>query len=55
MKRENTGGLDIYQIKGETLEARIEAVRKLVTNPPQQKIYAREWEPFSPEPPPILF
>jgi len=49
IKREGEGGgLDIYAIKGDTLEERIESVRRLVVNPPMQERYARLWEPFRP-------
>ncbi len=50
MKPRGQGGLDIYAYDDETLEARIESVRKIVAAPPNQKRYAREWEPFEPAP-----
>ncbi len=42
------GSLDIYQITGQTLEERIERVRELIANPPKQKEWAPDWEPFNP-------
>lgn len=48
MKRKDTGGINVYNIIGETLEERIECVRKLVADPPYKESYARGWEPFKP-------
>jgi hypothetical protein len=39
---------DIYQITGNTLQERIQSVRKLVADPPERDRYARLWEPFQP-------
>lgn len=48
MKPKGQGGLDIYAYESETLEQRIEAVRKIVAAPQNQQRYAPEWEPFEP-------
>ena len=42
------GNMDIYQIKGSTLEERIESVRKILADPPNKNRYAKEWEEYRP-------
>lgn len=50
MRIKDQGGLDIYAYEGETLQSRIEGVRKIVAAPANQQRYAREWEPWEPAP-----
>jgi hypothetical protein len=40
--------LDIYANREGSLEERIERARQIIANPPQQKMWAPDWEPYQP-------